>query len=374
MSDSLLETPLTSWHSAHGARMVDFAGWRMPVQYTSIRQEHLATRRDVGLFDISHMGRLRFHGPDALRFLDFVLTRRVHSMRPGQIRYALVVNDAGGILDDVLVYALVSSDGAVDWRLVVNASNRVKLLEWFEQHREGFDVTIEDQTLSTAMVAIQGPRAIELAQRILDAAKLADCQIADLKYYTGVLAGSGPSKMVISRTGYTGEDGCEWILPADRVVSIWEQLVEAGATPAGLGARDTLRLEAGMPLYGHELDESIDPFQADLAFAVQLEDHPDFIGRQALEALAGRAPERLRVGLQAEGRRAPRQHSGVLDGGRAVGEVTSGTFSPTLEVPIAMAYVDAACADLGRKLSVDVRGHEVPVEVVALPFYRRKRT
>ena len=354
--------------------MVEFAGWRMPVQYTSIREEHLATRRDVGLFDISHMGRLRFRGPDALRFLDFVLTRRVHSMRPGQIRYALVVNDAGGILDDVLVYALVAPDGSVDWRLVVNASNRLKLLEWFEQHRKGFDVAIEDQTLATAMVAIQGPKAVELAQRVLDAEKLADGRIGDLKYYTGVVAGSGTSEVVISRTGYTGEDGCEWILPADRAESIWGQLVEGGGCPAGLGARDTLRLEAGMPLYGHELNESIDPYQADLAFAVQLEDHPDFIGREALQSLAGRTPQRIRVGLRAEGRRAPRQHSEVLDEGRLVGEVTSGTFSPTLEVPIAMAYVESACADLGRKLSVDVRGHEVPVEVVALPFYRRRRT
>ena len=353
--------------------MVDFAGWRMPVQYSSIRQEHLATRRDVGLFDISHMGRLRFHGPDAQRFLDFVLTRRVHSMRPGQIRYALVVNEAGGILDDVLVYALVSPEGAIDWRLVVNASNRSKLLDWFERHRGGFDVDIEDQTLATAMLAIQGPRAIELAQRVWDATGMADCRIGDLKYYTGVVVGSGSSEIVISRTGYTGEDGCEWALPAERAESIWEQLVEAGGCPAGLGARDTLRLEAGMPLYGHELDESIDPYQADLAFAVQLDDHPDFIGRKALEALAGRPPERIRVGLQAEGRRAPRQHSGVLDAGRTVGEVTSGTFSPTLEVPIAMAYVESACAEIGRRLSVDVRGHEVPVEVVALPFYQRER-
>ncbi len=367
MNESLNKTPLAAWHAAHGARMVDFAGWWMPVQYESITREHLATREAVGLFDISHMGRLRFAGPDAVRFLDRVLTRRVHTLRPGQIRYSLIANEAGGILDDVLVYALDPGDDAVDWRLVVNASNRQKLLDWFEQHRSGFDVEIHDDTLASAMIAVQGPNALAAAQRVLDEMQLADCRLQELTYYTGVLQ----ADVVVSRTGYTGEDGCELALPAEQAVAVWERLVESGGRPAGLGARDTLRLEAAMPLYGHELDETIDPFQAGLGFAVQFKDHPEFIGRDALRQLADQPPARVRVGLRAEGRRAPRQHCAVLDKGERVGEVTSGTFSPTLQVPIAMAYVRPERSEVGARLTVDIRGNEVPVEVVPLPFYQR---
>ncbi len=356
--------------------MVDFAGWQMPVQYESIAKEHLATRTGVGLFDISHMGRLRFAGRDVVPFLDHVLTRKVRTLRGGQIRYALVTNESGGILDDVLIYALSVGD-AIDYRLVVNASNREKLLAWFAQHRGGFDVEIIDETTGTGMLAIQGPHAISLAQQVLDEIGLGELRLGEFKYYSGVLVDSAQGLVVVSRTGYTGEDGCEWSLPADRIESCWQRLVELGATPAGLGARDTLRLEAAMPLYGHEIDESIHPFEAGLGFAVQLQDH-EFVGSDTLAALAERPVERVRIGLRASGRRVPRQHCAILQSGAAesrevVGEVTSGTFSPTLEVPIAMAYVRPDLAEIGNRLVVDVRGRNVEVEVVPLPFYRRPK-
>ena len=367
----LLQTALHDWHSKSGARLVDFAGWSMPVQYTSIVEEHVATRTGVGLFDVSHMGRIRFDGPGAVPLLERLLTRRVSDMPLGKIRYSLVTNEQGGILDDVLVYRLQDADGSDHRMLVVNASNRGKILAWIEAHRERTDdVELHDQTLETAMIAVQGPRAIELVQ------PLVSVPVTPMKYYTGAVAKIGSTRGLVSRTGYSGEDGCELIVPADAAVEIWETLLERGkslgARAAGLGARDTLRLEAALPLYGHELSETIDPFQADLAFAVNLEGR-EFIGSKALERLRSAAPQWRQVGIELAGRRVPREHFAVRGERGTVGEVTSGTFSPTLQKSIALAYVRPDVAEIGTEVGIEVRGQIEPGRIVKLPFYSRKK-
>jgi aminomethyltransferase len=358
-------TPLYNWHLAHGARMVDFAGWDMPVQYSSIVEEHTAVRSAAGLFDISHMARLIFEGPDALDLIQYVYTNDASSMKIGQARYGLVCNERGGILDDVLVYRLEPF-----WLMVVNASNREKILAWVKQHQGSRHVQISDKTFVWAMVAVQGPRALELVAPDYPAA-------SGLKYYHAAFQdGASDAPLLVSRTGYTGEDGCEIIMPADHVVTRCDLLEERGGslgvplTPCGLGARDTLRLEAAMPLYGHELNEEIDPIQAGLVWAVKL-DKGDFIGREALAQRRTDEGLRRRVGLELEGKRIAREGAAVLREGQTIGRVTSGTFAPTLQKAIAMAYVDAAHAAAGTVCTVDVRGKPAPARVVPLPFYRR---
>lgn len=365
MNETLARTPLYDWHASHGGRMVDFAGWAMPVQYDSITAEHQATRTAAGLFDISHMGRLKFDGDGAAAFLDRLVTRRVADLKPGRIRYGLVANEAGGILDDVLVYHLRDAADRSYFLVVVNASNRDKILRWLAPRLASEqDVHLTDVTRDWAMIAVQGPRALELAQPLVEA------ELASMKYYTGCetrIAGHGG---IVSRTGYTGEDGCELIVGSQAAPGIWQQLIDAGATPAGLGCRDTLRLEAAMPLYGHELTENINPFQAGLAFAVDLEGR-EFTGRPALATFAADRQLPHRVGIELPGKRVPREGYPVLIQGRRCGEITSGTFSPTLEKPIAMAYVEPAAAAPGTEVAVDIRGRQEPGRVVALPFYKR---
>jgi aminomethyltransferase len=357
MNTTFLRTPLFDWHVARGGRMVEFGGWEMPVQYTSIVAEHHAVRRAAGLFDISHMGRLRFSGPDSAAFLNHLVTNDVTRLAVGQIQYALVANEQGGTLDDVLVYRFADHH-----LLVVNASNREKIVRWIEQHRGAFRIEMEDLTTAQAMVALQGPQAESLLQ------PLVDVRLSEIKYFF-----ASPGKILghdglISRTGYTGEDGFEIIVVAQHATELAEKLV-AGAMPCGLGCRDTLRLEAAMPLYGHELSEEIDPFTAGLGFAVKL-DKPDFIGKSALVAAKANANRPRRVGLRLDGKRIAREGALLFVGDRQVGRVTSGTFSPTLEAPIAMAYVEAAQATIGTMLDVDFRGQRLPARVVSLPFYR----
>jgi aminomethyltransferase len=367
MGITMLRTPLFDWHVAHQGRMVDFAGWEMPVQYGSIVDEHQAVRSHCGLFDVSHMGRLRFDGPDAALLLDGLLTRRVLGMLPGKVRYSLMTNAAGGILDDVLVYHLERPAGESYFQLVVNASNRAKIVDWIRPHLDAVTgVTMTDLTEATAMIAVQGPDALRIAQPLVAA------DLTRLSYYTAVATTIGDAEGVASRTGYTGEDGCELIVPASLALTVWEQLMSAGSRAVGLGARDTLRLEAAMPLYGHELLESIDPYTAGLGFAVNT-DQRVFAGRDALVRLAAETPTRQRVGLVMSGRRVPRENYGVYAGETLVGKVTSGTFSPTLQQPIAMAYVAASHAAVGGMLQVDIRGQREPAMVVALPFYSRKK-
>ena len=370
MSTQLSATPLHAWHQAHGARMAEFANYEMPIQYTGIVSEHLATRTAAGVFDISHMGRLRFDGPRADQLLDHLLTRRVLDMQTGQVRYSLVCNEVGGILDDVLVSCLESPSGKNYFLLVVNASNREKIVRWLKPHLADFpDVEFHDVTEATGMIAVQGPRATEICKQLLPASALS------LGYYRAKVMNQMSKPCIVSRTGYTGEDGFELIVKAEDAVRVWENIMLAGrdlgVQAVGLGARDTLRLEAGMPLYGHELDESIDPYQAGLGFACNLKDRI-FVGRESLEHKSKLVSLPKRVGLLLDGRRAARQGASVLDAdSRVVGQVTSGSFSPTLDRPIAMAYLDTAVVTIGTSFDIDIRGTRVSATIVPLPFYKK---
>ena len=375
MAAALAQTPLHDWHAAHGGRMVDFAGWSMPVQYTSIVAEHTATRTAVGLFDISHMGRIRFDGPAAAGFINSLVTRDISDLKPGGIRYALVTNDRGGVKDDVLVYHLQDAGGGSYYLMVVNASNRLKIIEWIEQQLAArqsapADLSYADLTHDWAMIAVQGPAALALVQ------PLVDYDLETLKYYTGVEARIAGHGGIVSRTGYTGEDGVELIVGHGAVEKLWTSLLEAGrergALPCGLGARDTLRLEAGMPLYGHELNEDLNPLQAGLKFAVSLDKAP-YPGRDEIRRAAeDRSLPRL-VGLELEGKRSAREGHAILAEGQTIGRVTSGTFSPTFQKPLAMGYVGPAHTKPGTKLQVDIRGQVAAATVVRLPFYRRAK-
>jgi aminomethyltransferase len=362
--------------------MVDFAGWAMPVQYTSIIEEHTAIRSAVGIVDISHMGRLRFEGPGAAVFLAELLTRRVADMELGQIRYSLVTNDEGGILDDVLVGYYHNSHGQPFFLLVVNASNREKIVHWVHAHlskeraeRPGQEIIWNDVSRLWAMFAVQGPRSVELLQ------PLVDVDLKSMRYYRGAQAlllhpAAQRQGCIISRTGYTGEDGFELSLGAGIAPGMWEVLMELGQplglVPTGLGARDTLRLEAGMPLYGHELSEQINPFQAGLGFACHLVGY-DFPGRDALLRIQKQPPATVRIGLETPGKRAARQGCPILADGRSIGSVTSGSYSPTLGKSIAMGYVTPEFSRPGMELQIDIRGRIEPARVVEIPFYRRKK-
>jgi aminomethyltransferase len=354
-------TVLFDWHVAHGARMVDFAGWDMPVQYTTIIDEHTTVRTAAGLFDISHMGRLSFGGPDALSLIQRVFTNNAATMKDFQVRYGLVCNDQGGIRDDILVYRW-----PYGWAMVVNASNRPKIVDWLNDSKGSFDVQIMDQTLDTCMIAVQGPKALALSAGMFEAdpSKLAYYYAAPTRYQ-----GQG---CVVSRTGYTGEDGLEIMINAKLGVQVWEDLLKRGTKPCGLGARDTLRLEAAMPLYGHELNEEIDPFQAGLNWAVKL-DKGDFRGKDALLRRKDDKKLRQRVGLELTGKRIAREGAAVKANGAAVGVVSSGTFAPTLNKSIAMAYVDPPFAKSGTACQIDIRGKDEAAAVVPLPFYKRPK-
>ena len=362
---SPLKTPLFDWHEANGGRIVDFAGWSMPVQYTSIVQEHQAVRSGVGLFDVSHMGRLAFDGPKALDWINAVATNDASKLEPGRIQYSLMANDLGGLIDDILVYRTDKG-----YSIVCNASNRERVVAQFGEHQQGFKATLADRTLETAMIAVQGPASAATVRPLVDR------PLDALKYYHVTPAKAlGSVDAMVSRTGYTGEDGFELIVPAADAVKLWVALLESGsgfgAVPVGLGARDTLRFEAGMPLYGHELSETVNPFAAGVGWAVKL-DKGDFVGSDALRQHA-QSPGSTRVGLRLKGKRIARQGATVTDGDRTLGSVTSGTFSPTLQASLAMALIDPDSSAVGTKAVVDVRGKAEPAEVVPLPFYKRPK-
>jgi aminomethyltransferase len=354
-------TPLYDVHLALGARMVDFAGWDMPVQYTSIAQEHQAVRTAAGIFDISHMGRFWFTKPGGLPVVQHVFTNNAATLQPGQARYGLVCNERGGILDDVLVYGFGDYLG-----LVVNASNREKIFDWIQRHQTTPAIPLEDTTLNSCMIAVQGPKALDVVRGLTPA------DAGSLSYYFSTQTMYQGKHCLLSRTGYTGEDGVELIVAKEQGPTLWKELQSRGAIPCGLGARDTLRLEAAMPLYGHELSEEIDPLQAGLGWAVKF-DKGDFIGRDALQQRREDKGRPVRVGLEIEGKRIAREHAAVLAGGEKIGVVTSGTFAPALEKAIAMAYVAPAHAAPGTSCEVDIRGKTSPAKVVRLPFYDRKR-
>jgi aminomethyltransferase len=385
MSAPLQETPLTAWHAAHGGRMVDFAGWRMPVHYTSIVDEHLATRGAAGLFDVSHMGRLAVTGPRAAAWLDDQLTRRVADMTPGQVRYTLVTSDEGPtgcrVLDDALVSREAdASDGTPRFALVVNASNRPRVVDWLRGRLPERGVTLDDRTAATAMIAVQGPRAVGIVAGLC--APGSATAIESLGTYRATVAAVADRAATVGRTGYTGEDGVELVVAADDAEAVWEAILAAGRpgglVPCGLGARDTLRLEAGMPLYGHELVADSDPFAIGLGFAVAL-DTPGggprtFPGAAALRRLRDEAGGAVRVGLVLDGRRAAREGSLVVRPGRpdaVLGRVTSGSYCPTIGSAAAMALVERTAAVPGTLVGLIVRDTELAARVVPLPFYRR---
>jgi len=356
-----LRTPLYDWHVAHGARMVDFGGWDMPVQYTGIVEEHEAVRTAAGMFDVSHMGRLSFGGTGVLDLLQLVYTNNAATMKDMQVRYGLICNPQGGVRDDVLVY-----HWPYGWAMVVNASNREKILAVLREHMVGRDVQLTDQTATTAMVALQGPKAVEMSRGMFRD------DVTDLPYYFAHPMHYKGKNCVVSRTGYTGEDGLEIIVGGVQAVELWEELAARGVRPCGLGARDTLRLEAAMPLYGHELTEEIDPLQAGLGWAVKF-DKGDFIGRDALLKRKEDSMRRVRVGLALEGKRIPREGFPVQSAGREIGRVTSGTFAPTLQKSLAMAFVDPGYASEATRVEIDIRGKPESAQVVKLPFYKRKK-
>jgi len=376
----VLRTPLYDFHVRHGAKMVDFAGWEMPLLYAGptggILAEHHQVRTSGGIFDVSHMGRVKVTGRHARRLLERLCTRRIGDMEAGQCRYSLVCNERGGVRDDVIVMRLDDDE----FMVVVNASNREKLLGHFEQVRAAGELTarIDDQTQRTAMVALQGPQVMALIGKFSK-------EIPTLKRYRFTVKNLLIMKLFVSRTGYTGEDGVEIILPASGVSMGMNLLLrdvkvgEAGAVlaPAGLGARDTLRLEAGMPLYGHELGEDVSALSSGLDFAMALDKDKEergepFIGQEALRRTrdAG-GPERVLAGVRLEGRRTARQGMSVLADGRPVGTVTSACLSPTLGYPIAMALLDRRSAAIGTPVQVDT-GKEARLDgqVTAMPFYK----
>lgn len=364
---SLARTPLDGWHRSAGGQMVEFAGYEMPIRYDSIVSEHHACRNAAALFDVSHMGRLRFEGEGAEQLLDQLLTRRVRDLPVGRVRYAMMCDPEGGVLDDVLVSHIETPSGRRYFLLVVNAANRRKIVDQIATQVDRFPgVTVTDRTELTAMIAVQGPRAVEAGDRLLD------IDVSALKFYRTRVTEQFGKPVIVSRTGYTGEDGFELIVRAEEAGRVWENLLlagrEAGFVAAGLGARDTLRMEAAMPLYGHELSESIDPLSAGLGFACDLDDH-DFIGDAALRRIRDSGPARLRIGLLPEGKRPARDGCPVFSsGGEPIGVVTSGGPSPTLGVPIAMALVDASAAG-GSNFRIDVRGKSIDAVSTPLPFY-----
>ncbi len=362
-------TPLHSRHVALAASVTDFAGWQMPLRYTSELVEHHAVRTAAGLFDLSHMGEIEVTGDHAGELLDHVLVSRISSLAVGKAKYTLLCREDGGILDDLIVYRLAESRFLV----VANAANSDVVLGALRERAQGFAADVVDQRDSWALIAIQGPHASPIL------CELVDDDLSALRYYAigrTVVAGR---PALVARTGYTGEDGFEIFAHPDDAPAIWDALLEVGEprglVPAGLACRDTLRLEAAMPLYGNELDTSTTPYAAGLGRVVNLERPEGFVGRDALARAADEAVGRVRVGLRTDGRRAPRAGYSVLEPGTGhdVGRVTSGALSPTLGHPIAMAYLDRRLAEVGTLLDVDVRGRRVSAVVVALPFYQRAR-
>ncbi|MEA2515620.1 MAG: aminomethyltransferase [Thermomicrobiales bacterium] len=364
-------TPIYERHLALGARMVPFAGWTMPVQYSGIINEHRAVRRQAGLFDLGHMGQVDVSGPDALAFLQYVTTNDVSTLEPGDAHYSLLPNEQGGVVDDIIIYRNPAGDG---YMVVVNASNRDKDVAWLQRHaaaRNHLDVAVKDISDRTGMIAIQGPAAERITQ------VLTDLDLSGMPYWSWHRATVAGAAAMMARTGYTGEDGFEFYTSIDDIGPLWDALMEAGKAegivPVGLGARDTLRLEARMPLYGQELADDIGPLEAGLGWAVKL-DKGDFVGRDHIAAMKESGPPRRTVGFKLTERGgSPRTHYEVQVEGRPVGEVTSGAMSPTLGENIGLALVETDVAGIGKPLEVVVRDRPVAAVQVKTPFYKRQK-
>ena len=361
-----LKTPLYDAHVKAGGKIVPFAGYLLPVQYgTGVITEHMAVREKAGLFDVSHMGEVLCQGKDALANLQKLLTNDFTNMVDGQARYSPMCNENGGTVDDLIVY----KRGDNDYFIVVNAANKDKDYQWMLDHQFG-EVTFTDASSEYGQIALQGPKAMDILK------KLTAEENIPKKYYHAVfdteVAGI---PCIISKTGYTGEDGVELYLASENAEKMWDALLEAGKDegliPCGLGARDTLRMEAAMPLYGHEMDDEISPLETGLKVAVKMGKEEDFIGKKAMEERG--EPKITRIGLKVTGRGIIREHQDIYIGEKKIGHTTSGTHCPFLGYPIAMALVDAGSVEIGNKVEVDVRGRKVEAEVIALPFYKRAK-
>ncbi|MGO1480411.1 MAG: glycine cleavage system aminomethyltransferase GcvT [Brachybacterium sp.] len=375
VDQDLRSTALEAVHRSLGATFTDFAGWQMPVRYDSDLAEHRAVRESAGIFDLSHMGEIHLRGPQAAEALDHALAGKLSAMSVGRAKYSLLLTEGGGVIDDVITYRLAEDHFLV----VANASNAEVDAAELTARAQGFDVEVDDASDRTSLIAVQGPASeqILLDALLTDGSGVEGLTAEDLtsmKNYRFAEGSYRGQDLLIARTGYTGEDGFELYLPDELATALWEQLAAAGGdrlTPCGLACRDTLRLEAGMPLYGNELGRDLHPAQSGMARVVALKSKGDFVGRAGVEnAEVDDLP--VLIGLVAEGRRAGRAGAAVRDAqGQEIGTVTSGALSPTLGHPIAMAYVAPSAAEVGTELVIDVRGKDLPVRVARMPFYRR---
>lgn len=366
--DQLMKTPLYQRHLALKAKMVEFGGWLMPLQYTGILEEHRNVRSKAGIFDVSHMGEFLVSGKQAVAFLQKLLTNDAGKLVPGQIQYSLLCYETGGVVDDLLVYKM----GEQEFWLVVNAGNKEKDLAWIRQkQKEWADLPAEvvDISSQTGLLAVQGPLSLQILE------KLTDLKLEEMKYYhfqRGIMAGVDA---LVSRTGYTGEDGFEIYLDAEKTGEVWDKIITAGQplglVPVGLGARDTLRFEAGMPLYGHELSSEISPLEAGLNRFIAWE-KGDFCGRQSLEKQKAEGIPRKLVGLTMVERGIARAGYEVKKAGKKIGVVTTGSYAPSLEANLAMAIIDSKEAVAGNKVQVAVRGKDLAAEIIKRPFYNKK--
>ncbi|MBD1539140.1 glycine cleavage system aminomethyltransferase GcvT [Arthrobacter sp. S13_S34] len=372
-------TALYEQHKLAGASFTDFGGWQMPLKYSSELAEHHAVRNAAGLFDLSHMGEVWVTGPDAAAFLDYALAGKLSAVAVGKAKYSLICQEDGGIIDDLISYRR----GEQKYLVVPNAGNAAVVAAALAERAAGFDVVVDDVSAETSLIAVQGPNAEAILLTLVPAEQ--HSLVTELKYYAavevGITVNGAVRDLLLARTGYTGEDGFEIYVPNGDAAGLWDALLEAGdghgLIPAGLACRDSLRLEAGMPLYGNELSREGNPYAAGLGPVVSLKKESDFVGKAVLAELkelgAGATSGRKLVGLRGLGRRAGRSHYPVLKDGNVVGEVTSGQPSPTLGYPIALAYVDVEHSEPGTALDIDLRGKPEPFEVVALPFYKRQK-
>jgi len=372
-------TALYEQHKLAGASFTDFGGWQMPLKYSSELAEHHAVRNAAGLFDLSHMGEVWVTGPDAPAFLDYALAGKLSAVAVGKAKYSLICQEDGGIIDDLISYRR----GEEKYLVVPNAGNAAVVAAALAERAASFDVVVDDVSAETSLIAVQGPNAEAILLTLVPADQ--HSLVTGLKYYAavevGITVNGTVQDLLLARTGYTGEDGFEIYVPNEDAAGLWDALLEAGAghglIPAGLACRDSLRLEAGMPLYGNELSREGNPYAAGLGPVVSLKKESDFVGKAVLAELkelgAGSTSGRRLVGLKGLGRRAGRSHYPVLKDGIVVGEVTSGQPSPTLGYPIALAYVDVEHAEPGTALDIDLRGKPEPFEVVELPFYKRQK-
>lgn len=365
---SLKRTTLYDKHKELGARLVEFAGWEMPIQYSNLVEEHNTVRNKVGIFDVSHMGTFRITGTQAFDFLQYMVPNDLNRISKGKAIYSQLCNEHGYVLDDLIIYHI--DDNL--FYMVVNASNVDKDFTWLRKQSEEFDIKLENLADSTAVLALQGPMAQNTLQKIVNE------NLSDLKTFNLIKAKVQDIEIIISRTGYTGEDGFELIFENQYATKIFELIFEAGKEfgilPIGLGARDTLRLEANLPLYGHELDENTTPLEAKLTWSVRL-NKENFIGKKALESQKEKGLEKTIIGIKCLSRIVPREGYPILSEDEILGKVTSGTFSPTLNYPIALAYVNNKREyKIGDILDVEIRGKNHTVEVTTLPFYKRNRS